>query len=281
MASSLNRDDVISLPRSEWRQLTGADEALSPVAGPSRGTAPDAAADFDRADALPDAPETFRSRPRSHRRRPLRALVRYALAVGFGVVATLVWQSQGEGAKPPAAGTTADVWWSYGELARQKVAGWLPNVWTSAPSGVAPQSEPTQPVAEQAPASVAAERADARDAAERQEREALASELAGLRKAIEQIAARQDRMGLDLAKLKTPESAMRQTSLSAPPGPMATPAPSSAPSVAPAPSHAAPAQLRRPAPPVAAAVLPPAPPPAPAPPPPAPLRAQVTPTPLD
>lgn len=286
MASSLNRDDVISLPRSEWRQLTGAEEALPPVA-PATGSDPASA--FDRSDALPDSPETYRSRPR-YRRRPLRALVRYAVAAGFGVVATLAWQSNAETAKLTAA--IAEIWGAYGEPAQQRVSAWLPNVWMNPPSAAAPQGQPTDaaaeqaqpqaPIAERADAGQPAERTDPGQAAERQDREVLASELAGLRKAIERIAANQDRMGRELAKLQTSEPGARQTVMSAVSGPSPRPAPGQAPSQvqspAPGPSHAASAQSRRPAPPPVAASVPPAPAPAP---PPAPPRVQAIAAPLD
>jgi hypothetical protein len=288
MASSSNGDDVITLPRSEWRTLTGPEEALAKVA-PVPG--PDAA--FDRSDALPDSPETYRSRPR-YRRRPLRALVRYAVAVGFGVVATLAWQSNAETAKLTAA--IAEIWGSYGEPAQQRVSAWLPNVWRNPPSTAAPQGQPTDavaeqaqpqaPIAERADAGQPAERTDPGQAAERQDREALASELAGLRKAIERIAANQDRMGRELAKLQTSEPGARQTVMSAVSGPGPRPAPNQVPSQvpsqlqspAPGPSHAASAQSRRPAPPPIAASAPPAPAPAPSP---APPRVQAIAAPLD
>jgi hypothetical protein len=226
MASSSNRnDDVISLPRSEWKDWTGAEEALSKLAraaGASRSDEPDASPGAEGAERKPDPPATSSNPPATSpskvppgRGRLRRTLLRYGAAVCLGIVGTLAWQSHGDTAKHMAASAITaawqahgepwftDLWQSYGEPVRQTVADWFPNVPTD-PSSV-PAQHATQPAADQATAPVAAERVDARSPAESRNLEALARELAELRKAVEQIAARQDQIGSELGKLQASE----------------------------------------------------------------------------
>jgi hypothetical protein len=220
-------DDVISLSRSEWRDWTGAEEALSGLAraaGAARRKAAGAAAAGDRGDRQSDSPAPSPGKMASRRRRPMRVLGRYGAAVCLGVLATLAWQSHGDTAKhlaasaiasaweahgKPATQTTtqwfAGLWQSHGEPAKSKMAGWFPKVWIKSSSGPTPQA----PADDQAAAPLGAEHAKPRDSADHQNWEALAGELAGLRKAVEEIAANQDQMGRDVARLQLFEQSIR------------------------------------------------------------------------
>jgi hypothetical protein len=123
-------DDVVSLPPTEWNDLTGAEDALARLArvsggggAQSKSSQSKSFADSTSRGPLADATlfvEAGKARPR----RVARAFLRYLIAVCFGVAATLAWQR-------------------HGELAQQTVARWIPQlVWLDSPAVHASVPEP-------------------------------------------------------------------------------------------------------------------------------------------
>ncbi len=159
--------------------------------------------DFDRVPA-----------EQSYRRRPLRAFARFVIAVAIGVVGTLAWQS-------------------YGDQARAYLAASSPKLaWVAPPAG---------PVARSVPETVAAApAAPAAPAIDPQQITAMSLTLAAMQQRVEQVAAGQQQLAGDIAKLQSDEQEIIHK-ISAPP-----PAPR-------------PAPVRKPPPPPAAAAAPQAP----------------------
>jgi len=231
MTSKSNPDnDVINLPRSEYRDWTGAEEALSKLAritGAQRPDKPDAAAAPDAPVEAPDAAPTTPDappKPARRKRKASRVLARYLMAIGVGVVGTLAWQAHGDLAKQTAAGAVAamwhshgeptrkaakqwlaDVWKARGEPARQTVAGWIPRiVWPA--QHAQPANAPAAPTVDAIAPGRAAERAAA--SIDPQALEALAGDLTALRQSVELLAASQEQMAHDIARLQA-EQIMR------------------------------------------------------------------------
>lgn len=114
----------------------------------------------------------------SHRpsvgRRMFRALTRFVIAVLIGVGGTLAWQSRGDAVREMV-------------IARAPTLAWLLSVSTVAPAVAATSPDPVQQLAP------------------------LASSLDAVRRSIELLAARQDQMAQNLAKLQAVEEDIRQT----------------------------------------------------------------------
>jgi hypothetical protein len=223
MAHRSSPDDVINLARSEWKDWTGAEDALSKlarIAGARRRRGPEPAAG-PKAAAQPSAAPTPspKETPAPRRPRRPRALRRYLIAFCFGIAATLGWQAHGESAKRVAAGWIAAAWDGHGEPAKQMTTQWFAEVWRA-------HGEPArQAIARWVPqVSWPAPEREARSAGQRVEGdpvdraialhasslEILSSDLADLRKGVEEIAANQAQMARDIAKLQASEQAIRQ-----------------------------------------------------------------------
>src|SRR5215470_16152602 len=134
MAHQSNRDDdVINLSRSEYKDWTGAEEALSKLArisGAQRPEKPDLSTDPDGG-AVPSAaqPKSRDDRPApAKRRRASRVVARYLIAVGVGIVGTLAWQAHGDRVKQMAGSAIVALWQSHGEPAWQSVSIHLPRL---------------------------------------------------------------------------------------------------------------------------------------------------------
>jgi len=216
MAYKSSPDDVINLARSEWKDWTGAEDALSKlarIAGARRRRGPEPAAG-------PKAPAP-KEMPARHRPRRRRALRRYLIAFCLGIAATLGWQAHGESAKRVAAGWIAAAWDGHGEPAKQMTEQWFAEIWRS-------HGEPTrQAIARWVPEiSWPAPEGEATGAGRRGEGDAvdraialhastleiLSGDIADLRKGVEEIAANQAQMARDIAKLQASEPAVRQRS---------------------------------------------------------------------
>jgi len=66
------------------------------------------------------------------KRRRSRGIVRYLVAIGIGVAATLAWQSYGETTKQIIATTAPELGWS--PETRQMITGWMQQLgWTKQP----------------------------------------------------------------------------------------------------------------------------------------------------
>ena len=156
--------------------------------------------------------------PPSFGRRASRALIRYLIACGVGVAATLAWQSYGDAAKQTIAAFAAEHGWSM---------AWLSDGDAAKPGG------PTA-AASAAPATAAAP--DAASAADLQQLKTmtlgLAASLTAVRERIDQLAAGQEQTAGDVAKLQTAEQDIRHKLSALSPRP-AAPAPSKQPAPAP------------------------------------------------
>src|SRR5262245_7024046 len=214
MAHQLNPDnDVINLPRSEYKDWTGAEEALSKLArisGAQRPEKSEAPADPDGGAVSSAAQPKSRNDPPApaKRRRFSRVVARYLIAVGIGVGGTLAWQSHGDRAKQMAGSVIVAFWQSHGEPAWQSVASRLPRlVWPARqprPADAPPAAAvPTaDPVATERAAAPAAASVDTRTI------DALVNDLAALRGTVDQMAANQEQMARDIARFQA-EQIMR------------------------------------------------------------------------
>ena len=140
-------------------------------------------------------------------RRPMRAFIRFVLAVFIGVAGTLAWQA-------------------YGDEAREMVAVWVPQLGWLAPSPTASASPPadqasasaaqaaadqTASVQEATPAPASAPEAGAANVQAAlppefaQQIETMARDLATARQGLEQLTAGQDQMARNIAKLQATE----------------------------------------------------------------------------
>jgi hypothetical protein len=126
--------------------------------------------------------------------RIFRALTRFTIAVLIGVSGTLAWQARGDTVREMV-------------LARAPTLAWLFSLSTAAPAVAATSSDPVQQLAP------------------------LASNLDAVRRSVEQLAARQDQMAQNIAKLQVVGEDIRQTMSSQPSSPAQPP------QVAPIPQH--------------------------------------------
>jgi hypothetical protein len=149
------------------------------------------------------------------RRRPLRALLRFLLAVGIGVGGTLAWQAYGDMAREMAA------------VAYPQQLGWL-----------TPLTPPAEPVAATAPAPAAATVGAAAPVAtpDQQQLAAVSLSLAGIRRRVEELAAQvasnqqqiastQQQTAGDIARLQASEQDILAKLAAPPPRPAPRPAP--------------------------------------------------------
>jgi len=215
-------------------QPEGADRLLTPVSEfgnrkmPSVSTLSPTHSDFLADQSVADG-EWPRRRPivrPSLRRRALRALTRYLIAVCIGVAATLAWQS-------------------YHEMATQIIAswaaqhGWLP-AWLSSYAEPAKTDPPPGPkITAERPSPAATPAAASSDL---QAFEAITLSLAAMRQRVEQLATTQEEMVTDISKLQAGEQDILRKISAAPPG--SATAPASRPKSTTTPSSRAPTPLR-------------------------------------
>jgi len=177
--------------------------------------------------ARPTQPE-FPNHPLSTKtqstfRRALRAAVRYLIAFGIGIGGTLAWQAHREVAKQTVADWAAHRGWSLSWLLDRTGAKSSP---LAEPAiAVEPVGHPLiQSATPEQTVSVAAPKPGAPTApsatsADPQQLEAIATGLAAIRGRIEEIAAGQEQMASDIAKLKAREQEIRQRISAAAPRP--------------------------------------------------------------
>ena len=214
-------------------------------------------------------------------KRAARALARFLIAVFIGVAATLAWQSYGEAAKQMLARRAQQLGWllslattnspPHPEIVAEQPS--LPAVQASEPD--APQAAP---VAQAAPDMIAPT-APAAPSPDLQQLEAMARDLAAVRQSVDQLAAGQEQMARDIARLQAAEKNIRHSTSAPPPSkPAAAPARKPMP-----PSAQNPPQISAAPPPTALRPMPPLAQPAPqisaAPPPLAPMPPPVQPAP--
>jgi hypothetical protein len=159
------------------------------------------------------------------KRRGSRGFARFLLAICIGVAATLAWQSYGESAKQIIATRAPELGWS--PEAKQMIASWVQQLgWTKPPAG--PENTVVRPsaletpraatVAQTAPENVAP-KAPAAPTLDPEQMQQLTRSLTTLQQTVLQLAAGQDRMAREMARLeadlvdillKTPERRERQ-----------------------------------------------------------------------
>jgi hypothetical protein len=265
--------DVVLLAPKDW---TDAEEALSrlahvasdrrrPTAGSDfsagpRVTEPSLDATLRPADLSNDPLPTDRSSPG---RRTSRSLARFLVTACIGVAATLAWQSYGGTAMQMIASSVPQLSWLSPQPAMSPPSGREIAVEQPSPPAV-PASAP-QPASAQAGAvaptasETAASTAPTAPFPELQQLATMAHDLAAVRQSVEQLAAGQEQMARDIAKLQTAGQDIRRRISVLPPAaattahkPVPPPQPALQSSVAPLPP--APPEL---APPSSAAPLPP------------------------
>jgi hypothetical protein len=268
--------DVVLLAPKDW---TDAEEALSRLAHvASDRRRPTAGFDFSAGPRVtePSLDATLRpadpnndplptDRP-SLGRRASRSLARFLVTACIGVAATLSWQSYGGTAKQMIANSAPQLSWllslpamnppSGREIAVEQPSP--PDVQASAPQAASAQAGAVAPTASETAASTA----PTAPSPELEQLATMAHDLAAVRQSVEQLAAGQEQMARDIAKLQTAGQDIRRRISALPPAaattahkPVPPPQPALQSSVAPLPP--APPE---PAPPSSAAPLPPAPP---------------------
>ena len=142
------------------------------------------------------------------KRRGSRGLARYLLAICIGVAGTLAWQSYGEATKQIIATRAPELGWS--PEAKQMIASWVQQLgWTKPPAGpentaVRPSALETPqaaPVAQTAPENVAP-KAPAALSLDPEQMQQLTRSLTTLQQIVLQLAAGQDRMAREMARLE-------------------------------------------------------------------------------
>jgi hypothetical protein len=268
--------DVVSLAPKDW---TDAEEALSRLAHvASDRRRPTAGSDFSAGPRVsePSLGATLRpadlnndllptDRP-SFGRRSSRRLARFLVTACIGVAATLAWQSYGGTAKQMIASSAPQLGWLLSLPAMNPPSGGEVAVEQPSPLAAqasAPQAAPAQAgaVAPMAP-ETAASTAPTAASPELQQLATMAHDLAAVRQSVEQLAAGQEQMARDIAKLQTAGQDIRRRISALPPAaattahkPVPPPQPALQSSVAPLPPVPP-----EPAPPSLAAPLPPPPP---------------------
>jgi hypothetical protein len=255
--------DVLELESKDW---TDAEEALAKLAQvASDRRRPKAGSDFSAGPRViePSLDSTLRPADVSNRslrtdppspgRRTSRSFGRFLVAACLGVTATLAWQSYGDAARQVIASAAPPIGWlllsspsamnplSGAEMSVQQPASSTAQV--SAPQAASAQAPAVAPTAsETAPAGPAAIPPELQE-----QLHTMAHDLAVMRESVEQLAAGQEQMVRDIAKLQTAGQDIRRR-ISAPaaapaahnPAPLPQPAPQSATGPLPLPQGALP-----------------------------------------
>src|SRR6516165_520040 len=142
------------------------------------------------------------------KRRGSSGFARFLLAICIGVAGTLAWQSYGEATKQIIATRAPELGWS--PEAKQMLASWVQELgWTKPPAGpentaVRPSALETPqaaPVAQTAPENVAP-KAPAALSLDPEQMQQLTRSLTTLQQIVLQLAAGQDRMAREMARLE-------------------------------------------------------------------------------
>src|SRR6516164_4722863 len=125
------------------------------------------------------------------KRRSSRGFARFLVAICIGVAGTLAWQSYGEATKQIIAARAPELGWSKLATGPENTAAQLP----------VPKMTQAAPVAQAAPESVTP-KAPAAPSIDPEQVHRMAMDLTALRQTVEQLAASQDRMVREIARLK-------------------------------------------------------------------------------
>jgi len=204
--------------------------------------------------------EPFPSKKASRSGRVTRAVTRFLIALFVGVAGSLAWQTYGDAAREMIANRVPQLAWissrsvtgePLGPAATTGQTASSPAIEASASQPAAAQAAPvanasidmpqaaaarTAPVAqaaaEQTAASVAAQAVPAAPSPDQQQLDAMARDIGALRQSVEQLAARQEQMTRDMARLQAAEASRHR--IAAPPRPAAArkpPMPAQAPPI--------------------------------------------------
>ncbi|HET8920360.1 MAG TPA: hypothetical protein VFN27_11855 [Xanthobacteraceae bacterium] len=182
------------------------------------------------------------------KRRALRTLVRYLVAMCIAIAGTLAWQSYGEAAKQIIATTAPELGWS--PEAKQMIASWVQQRgWTNPPPAGPETSAARLPVAAtlqaipvaQTAAEAVAPKAPATPSVDPEQVQQIMQGLTALQKTVEQLAAAQDQMARQITSLQVSDSEILKRVPAPPPLPPAAPARKPMQPIMPAPSSRVPA----------------------------------------
>lgn len=267
--------DLVVLAPKDWTDAEEALSRLAHVAGDRRR--PTAGSDFSAGPRVTEPSLDASLRPADLNKDPLptdrpapgrsgaRSLPRYLVTACIGVAATLTWQSYGGAAKQTIADAVPQLGWLLSQPATNPPSGREvaveqpspPAVAASAPPAASAQAGAVAPAASETAASPAPTAA----APELQQQlVTMAQDLAAVRQSVEQLAAGQEQMARDIAKVQTAGQEIRRRVSALPPAaitarkPIPPPQPALQSSAAPFPPPPP-----EPAPLSAAAPLPPAP----------------------
>ena len=140
-------------------------------------------------------------------RRARQAFTRYLIAIGFGVAATLAWQSYGDEIKQTVAARAPELGWS--PEVQQLIGASLEQIGWIKPAGLERGAMPAAAPQTAQQASIAATDADsaaskpsAGPAPTLQQVQQITSDLAALKQAVEQLSSNQGQMTQDIAKVQ-------------------------------------------------------------------------------
>jgi hypothetical protein len=156
------------------------------------------------------------------KKRSSRGFTRYLLAICIGAAAILAWQSYGEAAKQMFAAKAPELGWSpetkrmIANLVEQ--LGWTKPPDTSAVRSSALETPQAAPVAQTAPENVTP-KAPASPSIDPEQVHRMAMDLTALRQTVEQLAASQDQMVREMARLKAADGEILAKVTPAPPPP--------------------------------------------------------------
>ena len=258
--------DVVALAPKDW---TDAEEALSRLAHvASDRHRPTAGSDFSAGPRVTEPLLDATLRPASLRNDPLptdrpslgrrasRSVARFLVTVCIGVAATLAWQSYGGTAQQMIASAAPQLGRLLSPPAMDPPSGREIAAEPPSPPAVqafaAPQAA-SAPQAAPAASETAASTASTAPSPESQQLETMAHDLAAVRQSVEQLAASQELMARDIAKLQTAGQDIRRRISALPPAtttvhrPLPPPQPALQSSVAP--PESAPASSAAPLPP--------------------------------
>ena len=159
------------------------------------------------------------------KRRALRALARYLIAICIGVAGILAWQSYGEATRQFVVMRAPELGWS--PEAKQTIAGWIQQIgWTKPPADgevaaarwQAPEMPQAANVALTSP-ETSAPKAPVAPAIDPEQVQQITRNLTALQQSVEQLAAGQDQMAREITKLQAADSEILQKIPAPPPAP--------------------------------------------------------------
>jgi hypothetical protein len=155
------------------------------------------------------------------KRRASRSLIRYLMAICFGVAGTLAWQSYGDEAKQTIATTVPELGWN--PEVRQMIASWTKVLTRSESSAARPSAPETEKVANTAPETVAPS-APAVPTFDPEQEKQMKQSLDALRQAVEGLAAVQDQVKREMTRLQAADAEILAKIQAPPPAPPVVPA---------------------------------------------------------